>query len=127
MAAGDRLVPVAATVRPGAVAPRPAPAPAAGLVISLYQGVSQVGQYGIVVVNLGERDGLEVGHVLQTFENAEVMFDPVAADFVSLPPRPGGELLVFQTFERVSYALVMTAPSSIYAGDLVRSPLAADS
>lgn len=127
MAAGDRLVPVAATVRPGAVAPRPAPAPAAGLVISLYQGVSQVGQYGIVVVNLGERDGLEAGHVLQTFENAEVMFDPVAADFVSLPPRPGGELLVFQTFERVSYALVMTAPSSIYAGDLVRSPLAADS
>lgn len=124
MAAGDRLVPVAAQVRPGAVAPRPAPGPVAGLVISLYQGVSQVGQYGIVVVNLGERDGMEVGHVLQTFENAEVMFDPVAEDFVSLPPRPGGELLVFQTFERVSYALVMTAPSSIYAGDLVRSPRA---
>lgn len=127
MAAGDRLVPVAAQARPGAVAPRPAPAPAAGLVISLYEGVSQVGQYGIVVVNLGERDNLEVGHVLKTLENAEVMFDPVAEDFVSLPPRPGGELLVFQTFERVSYALVMTAPSSIYVGDLVRSPLAAGS
>ena len=42
-----------------------------GAIISIPAGVAETGQYSIVVLNRGKRDGLEVGHVLATQQRGE--------------------------------------------------------
>jgi hypothetical protein len=95
-----------------------------GRIISVFDGVSQVGQYQIVVLNLGDRDGLETGHVLSVFQAGETIRDSVTADpkdKVTLPDEHAGEAMVFKTYEKVSYAIVMKASRAIHLFDKVKS------
>jgi hypothetical protein len=95
-----------------------------GRIISVFDGVSQVGQYQIVVLNLGDRDGLETGHVLSVFQAGETIRDPVTKDpkdVVTLPDEHAGEAMVFKTYEKVSYAIVMKATKAIHLFDKVKS------
>jgi hypothetical protein len=95
-----------------------------GRIISVFDGVSQVGQYQIVVLNLGDRDGLETGHVLSVFQAGETIRDQVTADpkdKVTLPDEHAGEAMVFKTYEKVSYAIVMKATRAIHLFDKVKS------
>ncbi|MTI62948.1 LysM peptidoglycan-binding domain-containing protein [Methylophaga sp.] len=95
-----------------------------GRIISVFDGVSQVGQYQIVVINLGARDGLETGHVLSVFQAGETIRDQVTEqpqDMVTLPDEHAGEAMVFKTYEKVSYAIVMKATRAIHLLDRVKS------
>lgn len=95
-----------------------------GRIISVFDGVSQVGQYQIVVLNLGERDGIETGHVLSVFQAGETIRDQVTddpKDMVTLPDEHAGEAMIFKTYEKVSYAIVMKATRAIHLLDKVKS------
>lgn len=104
-----------------------------GKIISVVDGVSQIGQYQIVVLNQGASDGLEVGHVLSIHESGRFVRDPIAHEqnqkrklhideVVELPEERIGELMVFRTFERVSYALVMDLQRPAHIYDAVHLP-----
>jgi hypothetical protein len=148
-----------------------------GNVISVIDGVSEIGQYQIVVLDLGTNDGMEVGNVLGVYQSGNVVKDYVATkarekkedaerivlpheetsgfdravsavlndvrdtkrafdktdlagylgrpnakpEEVQLPEEYAGVLMVFRTFENVSYALVMEAVSPIHIYDAVRN------
>jgi hypothetical protein len=95
-----------------------------GRIISVFDGVSQVGQYQIVVLNLGDRDGLETGHVLSVYKAGETVRDQVTEDpkdVVTLPDEYAGEAMVFKTYEKVSYAIVMKATDALHLLDKVKS------
>lgn len=95
-----------------------------GYIISVFDGVSQVGQYQIVVLNLGQRDGLETGHVLSVYQAGDTIPDQVTADrndVVTLPDEHAGEAMVFKTYEKASYAIVMKATKAIHLLDKVKS------
>jgi hypothetical protein len=97
-----------------------------GRIISVFDGVSQVGQYQVVVLNLGERNGLETGHVLSVFQAGDTVADPVTEDrhdVVTLPDEHAGEAMVFKTYDKVSYAIVMKATRAIHLHDKVKSAL----
>jgi hypothetical protein len=99
--------------------------PVSGRIIGMLDGVTQIGQYGVVVLDRGIRDGLEVGHVLDIYRKAFPIKDYVAGgfgNFVDTPPDWSGSLVVFRPFDRVSYALVMKAVRAMHVGDTVRSP-----
>ncbi|MEW6038441.1 MAG: peptidoglycan-binding protein [Pseudomonadota bacterium] len=98
--------------------------PVSGRIIGVLDGVTQIGQYQVVVLDRGKRDGLEVGHVLDIYREADTIKDYVAGGFgnvVETPPDWSGSLVVFRPFERVSYALVMKAVRAMHLGDIVRS------
>jgi hypothetical protein len=63
---GDRLTPTREALIPS-YAPRAPEAKISGKIISVEGGVAEVGQYSVVVINRGKRDGLEIGHVLATY------------------------------------------------------------
>ena len=63
---GDRLTPARETSFPSYV-PRAPDKPIKGAIVSVDGGVSELGQYQIVSVNRGSRDGLQVGHVLASY------------------------------------------------------------
>jgi len=95
-----------------------------GRIISVLNGVSQIGQYNVVVLNKGASDGLESGHVLQILQGGDEVRDIVKGRgaTVTLPLEEAGVLMVFRTFERVSFALIMRATKPLHVLDTVRTP-----
>jgi LysM repeat protein len=123
--AGDRLMPVSEMQITLNYFPRPPEKPVSGRIISVLNGVSQIGQYNIVVIDKGLADGLAIGHVLDIFQKGRLVKDPYGDDKsipVALPDELSGSLMVFRPFERVSYALVMQANQSIHVLDRVETP-----
>ncbi|MBK1703122.1 LysM peptidoglycan-binding domain-containing protein [Halochromatium glycolicum] len=75
---GDRLHPARDENPIRSFAPKPAPPALEGHIISVLDGVSQIGQYDVVVLDRGRRDGVEVGHVFGVFRGGQEAEDPVA-------------------------------------------------
>ncbi|MBL1277166.1 MAG: LysM peptidoglycan-binding domain-containing protein [Ectothiorhodospiraceae bacterium] len=122
---GDRLVPKKASGLDQAFIPRPPETPVEGTIISVIDGVSRIGQFQTVVINKGDQDGLQTGHVLAVFQRGKKVRDPYAkkrGEIVTLPDRRAGIVLVYRTFDRVSYALVMEADRDMAVYDSVRNP-----
>lgn len=93
-----------------------------GRVISVVDGVSQIGPNNIVALNRGAADGMETGHVLAVHQTPEPVKDPVHSQIVELPTLEAGRLMVFRVYDRVSFALVMSASRAIHLGDRVTAP-----
>jgi hypothetical protein len=96
-----------------------------GRIISVLSGVSLIGQYAVVVINRGSDSGLEPGHVLRAYQTGQTIRDTQRGAFgqkVRLPDEPAGTMMVFRTWDRLSYALVMEATSPLALLDTVRNP-----
>ncbi|MCU7807505.1 MAG: LysM domain-containing protein, partial [Candidatus Thiodiazotropha sp. (ex Semelilucina semeliformis)] len=95
-----------------------------GRIISVLNGVSQIGQYNVVVLNKGANDGLEPGHVLEILQGGNEIRDIIKGrgETVTLPLEEAGVLMVFRTFDRVSFALIMRATKPLHVLDWVRPP-----
>ncbi len=94
-------------------------------IISLYDALFGVAQYQIVVINKGERDGMEVGHLLATFTQGGIVRDHLdirRSEEIKLPNERSGLIMVFKTFDRVSYALTLESRRVIHRDDFVYTP-----
>jgi hypothetical protein len=145
--------------------------------ISQLGGVAQIGQYQVVVLNIGENNGIEPGNVLGIFQNnfkvkdsiginkpevlekedakrikferedtnlfdrelsklvntirgAIIKFDKkfptfanrkVSSEAITLPEEHVGVMMVFRTFKKISYALVMETSGPVHIFDAVKS------
>lgn len=168
---GDRVIPASVEKPLENFYPRPAPAGIRGSILSVLNGVSQIGQFDVVVLNRGTRDRIEPGHVFEAFVGGNKQRDqvrggsivsnwrgesplstefwygrefenkgwrrdepspneplPLHADFrrkntqFVTPFERAGVLMVFRTFERVSFALVLNAQRAFTVGDQVAPP-----
>jgi hypothetical protein len=93
-----------------------------GSIVGLLNNESQAAQYESVVINLGISDDLDEGNVLSIMRRGNVVDDVVAGTSVSLPATEIGLLLVYKTFERMSYAVILSLTEPSAAGDFVRTP-----
>jgi hypothetical protein len=93
-----------------------------GQMISVEGGVNQIGQYDVVAINRGTREGLEAGNVLAVFQAGNLVRDPVTDETIELPSERAGLLMVFRAYEKVSYGLVLQASRVLSIGDKVRNP-----
>ncbi len=122
---GDRLLPAAEDEPMLSFQPKAPAAQIDGSIISVLNGVTQIGQYNVVVLDRGTDNGLQVGDVLTIEHKGETVLDKVTeepTDTVALPNEPAGTLMVFRTFPRVSFGLVMRATRAIHVLDRVRNP-----
>ena len=96
-----------------------------GTIIAVVDGVSQIGQYQVVVINRGKRENVDVGTVFAVEQRGATIPDQVSRsskDVVKLPDERAGLLMVFRTFDKVSFGLIMKATSSLHVGDHLRTP-----
>lgn len=93
-----------------------------GQMISVEGGVNQIGQYNVVAINRGAREGLEPGHVLAVIKSGNLVRDPVTKETIELPDERAGLLMVFQAYEKMSYGLVLKATRPLSIGDKVKNP-----
>ncbi|OGT19074.1 MAG: hypothetical protein A2V90_06905 [Gammaproteobacteria bacterium RBG_16_57_12] len=114
---GDRLVPRVDNPLEDHFTPHPPSFNVEGQIISVLDGASRIGQNQVIIINLGDADGMEVGHVVSINQEGSTVYD--AKKKVKLPDERAGIAMVFRTFERVSYALVMTAYRDLKIGDMV--------
>ncbi len=117
-----------------------------GQIISVYGGVTRIGQYDVVIINKGERENMEVGHVLSIYQKGAIIVDEIATQRnkdddsrstytkiketfsgskkkVTLPDELAGRLMIFRTFDKVSMGLVLKAEKTIHILDKVTKPL----
>lgn len=118
---GNRLLPAIAEV-PMNFFPRAPSSNIDGRIIHVVGGVTQIGQYQVVIMNRGSNHGLSVGDVLSVFQSGNVVEDRVRGGKVTLPEEKEGTIMVFKTYDRISYGLVMEATDAIHLLDAVRNP-----
>ena len=118
---GDRLIPATVDLPLNFFPSRPS-TKIDGRIIAVVDGVTQIGQYHVIVLNRGTTDGLSVGDVLTVFQAGERVNDIVAGGKVTLPDEAAGTIMVFKTYDDISYALVMEATNAIHVLDAVRNP-----
>jgi len=122
---GDRLVAQLEPL-PLQFEPRSPDRPVEGRIVHVVDGVTQIGQYQVIVINRGTEHGLEPGHVLSVWQAGARVSDSVDSRLfgrkVQLPDERAGTLMVFKTYDRLSYALVMQAEGPIHTLDNVRNP-----
>lgn len=93
-----------------------------GHIIRFFDRINSVARNDVVVINRGEREGMEPGHVLEIYQQGELVKDRQRDEMVRLPRTKTGTLVLFRVFEKVSYGLVMTSTRPIYMEDVVESP-----
>ena len=119
----DRLLPLEERILDATFHPRaPEQEITDGFMIAVDGGLSQIGSMDIVVLNKGKRDGLEIGQVLAVYRAGELVFDKVAESNVLLPDRRAGLAMVFEAFEKASYAIVLKSRGPLKIGDKVKNP-----
>lgn len=124
MRVGDRLIPEPPRELRSYV-PRAPSSPMAGQIVSVYgNAVAWASENQIVVINRGSRDGLERGHVMALLKDGERLRDKTdsARPDIKLPNERNGLLMVFRTFDRLSYALILRATDGIKIGDRFANP-----
>lgn len=118
---GDRLIPETVDI-PLNFFPKAPDIPVDGRIISVVDGVSMIGQYQVVVMNRGARNGLAPGDILTVFQAGATVKDRVEGGKVKLPDEEAGTVMVFKVYDRIGYGLVMEATQPIHVLDAVRNP-----
>jgi hypothetical protein len=127
---GDRVMPMSQEDTHAYFMPHSPDEPVHGTIISVVDGVSQIGQYQVVVINRGKREGIDAGTVFDIYQSGQLIPDQVAGrdrsgkrnQLVQLPDEKAGQLMVFRSFDKVSFGLIMKASSALHVGDRVSTP-----
>jgi hypothetical protein len=121
---GDRLL--SPTTRESRSYVPHAPAQAVqGQIIRVHgDAVRYAGQNQVVVLNRGREHGLEVGHVLALLKDRVTVTDKTddARPSLLLPGERNGLMMVFRTYDRVAYALVLQIADGVKSGDRFVNP-----
>lgn len=95
-------------------------------VVSIYgsSAMANAAQNNVVAINLGSQDGIEVGHVLSLMtkgNRVRDVNDGVRTE-IKLPSERNGMVMVFRTFDRVAYALILNVSVPVRVGDRLVNP-----
>lgn len=123
--AGDRLLPLPERSYVS-YTPRAPQSPVDARVVSLYgsTAVAYAAQNQVVAINKGTRDGIEAGHVLTVLTQGQRIKDKTdeRRGTIRLPSEANGTAMVFRTFDRVSYALLLQVQEGVRVGDRLVNP-----
>ncbi len=118
----DRLLPHEERAIDSTFFPSPPEQDVNGVIMAVEGGVSQVGKMDVVILNRGEREGLEAGNVLAIYKKGTQIKDRIKGDTITLPDERAGLLMVFRTFEKMSFGLVLESDRPLAVDDKVRKP-----
>jgi len=99
-------------------------------VIAFADALDAAGKRQVVALSIGKQDGVENGQTYAVWQPGETIADDVAGNSwrrgtspdVTLPEEFVGHVMVFRTFDRVSYGLIMDSLRPVHRGDNLRMP-----
>jgi hypothetical protein len=131
---GDKLFPETVEINTDFVPHSPAGEVDAQVIA--VRDVAVIGQYQLIALNRGSAAGLEAGHVLAISQKGGVVRDRYSKGGLSsglgkgltfgkkvdLPAERAGIAMIYKTYDKMSFALVMEATHEIHEGDLAGRP-----
>lgn len=100
-------------------------------VVSIFDGVSEAGQFQTITLNKGEADGLDKGTVLSLYKRSrQVKVDLENGEkgrrsvvkYVSIPAEEVGLAMVYRTSEHLASAIILESLTNINIGDAASEP-----
>jgi hypothetical protein len=99
-------------------------------VIGFADALDAVGSRQVVALSVGAKDGVDNGQTFSIYRPGENIHDDVASNSwrrgvgsrVTLPDEFVGHVMVFRTFDRVSYGLVMDSLRPVHKNDKLAMP-----
>ncbi|GGY30089.1 peptidoglycan-binding protein LysM [Rhodanobacter panaciterrae] len=128
---GDRIMPVDDAPYDAFYYPHPPKSvPADAKVIGFADAMDAAGSRQVVMLSIGAKDGVDNGQTFTIYEPGETIHDDVASNSwnrgvghnVTLPDEYVGHVMVFRTFDRVSYGLIMDGLRPVHVGGRLRAP-----
>ena len=134
--AGDYVLPIEDKPYDDQYAPHsPAKTPENMRVIAFSDALNTVGRHQVIAMSRGAEDGIENGQTFSIYHEGEQVTDSTdypegsAHKFfhprdkqVTLPSEFIGHVMIFRTFQRVSYGLVMDSIKPMHIGDFLHDP-----
>ena len=134
--AGDIVLPVEERPYDDSYLPHaPARAPDNMRIIAFSDAYNAVGPMQVVALSRGAENGVENGQVYSIYHDGDVVRDETdypTGSFkstfnphdrnIQLPPEFAGHVMIFRTFDAVSYGLVMDALKPVTMGDFLHNP-----
>ncbi|RAN82904.1 peptidoglycan-binding protein [Bacillus sp. SRB_336] len=128
---GDRVMPVDDSPYDAFYYPHaPKSLPANAHVNGFADAMDAAGSRQVVMLSVGAKDGIDNGTTFTIYEPGETIHDDVASNSwrrgvgktVTLPDEYVGHVMVFRTFDRVSYGLIMDGLRPVHIGGRLRMP-----
>jgi hypothetical protein len=98
--------------------------PISGDIVAIQGDMSIAAKDSVVALNRGAADGIERGDVLALWHYSRRIVDVTAPGKpeITLPDRRIGLMMVFRTFQHVSYALILSADEPVAVADRFTQP-----
>ena len=122
---GDRLLPTDKSKVENIYFPRLPDVDVDAQIIHLPDALFGVAKLQVAVINKGTRDGLETGNLLAIYTKGMTVRDHYKRGKkveLDLPDTRSGMMMIFRTFDAVSYGLVLESTRVIHENDMVRNP-----
>lgn len=120
---GDRVFVELGNLIPPVFYPTPANVDRGGLIVRIMGSIGSAAQGSVIAVNLGTENGAKPGDVLTVFRRGPVVRDIYDNDMpVRLPSEISGVVMIFKTFDKISYAYVLSSEIPLNVGDQLLPP-----
>ena len=93
-----------------------------GVILEMSSKNEELGALSVVAITLGEREGVVPGDVFRILSQPIEKKDPVNGEKYNIPEEKIGLMMVFRTFEKISYAIVTNSSRQVTVLDVVVSP-----
>ncbi|MCK5894915.1 MAG: peptidoglycan-binding protein [Endozoicomonadaceae bacterium] len=119
---GDRLLLIEKQRQPSSLTPSTLPQKnLQARIIHIVKGTNKIGKFDNVIINKGERENIKPGYIMAIYVNTQI-HDTFTNETLSLPSDKIGLLMVYRTFEKLSYGIVLQAKQPITLGLLLKAP-----
>lgn len=88
-------------------------------VVRVHGSISSGAKYSVITIDRGTRQGADIGQVFAINEAGELVKDPKTNQLVRLPERSIGHVMIFKTFDNMSYGLILEASNPVYVGSSI--------
>lgn len=118
---GDRVLPEYDAMLPTLFYPTEAnEVTEGGKIIRVMGSIGTAARHNVVTIDRGVQHSTQVGQVFSVYQQGEVVQDPKNKEAVKLPSQRIGQVMVFKTFDRLSYAYVLESELPIKVGALIQ-------
>lgn len=120
---GDRVMPEQEVSLPTLFYPSPAAQVSPnGEIIRVMGSIGTAAKHSVVTIDRGTTGGVQVGQVFSVHQKGEIVKDPKTAEMIQLPGQKIGHVMVFRTFDQLSYAYVLDSELPMKLGSKIQAP-----
>jgi hypothetical protein len=97
-----------------------------GKVVRVQGSIGTAAQHSVVTIDRGSLQGAKPGQVFSIYQQGETVRDPKTKESVKLPSQKIGTLMIFKSFDHLSYAYILESNLPIKMGAEIKPPAIAD-